>query len=138
MQQVSFTVPLTPISVNHHTRPCKYRGKDGGLHLGFKLTKAARAYYEAFAIFARGETVAPQTDSERRKASYAIDADVYLGKGQRLDADNCGKQICDALVKAGTIHSDAYVTRCTINLHKEDRENPRTEIKVTRLENSIG
>jgi hypothetical protein len=69
---VSFTVPLIPPSGNHYKKPCKYIGRDGFLHLGFKLTKETKAYYDAVAIFARGRTVAPYTDAERRKVRYAV------------------------------------------------------------------
>jgi Holliday junction resolvase RusA-like endonuclease len=100
---------------------------------GRKLTKEAKAYYDAVTIFARNRTITPATDAERRRVQYEVTAHVYLGKGQRLDADNCGKQICDSLVRAGVIHSDARVSKSTICLHKEDRENPRTEFLVTKV-----
>lgn len=132
---VSFTVPyLTPPSVNHHTRPCKYVGKDGHLHTGKKLTKEAKAYYDAVAIFSRSRTVAPESDADRRKAVYAVTVHVYLGANQRLDADNGGKCAVDGLVRAGVIHSDAFIRPFTIYPHKDDRDNPRTEYTVTRME----
>ena len=132
---VSFTVPyLTPPSVNHHTRPCKYVGRDGLLHTGRKLTPEAKAFKLAVAIFARGRTVAPVTNSERSKVRYSVIADVYLGKAQRLDADNCGKLLLDGLQDAGVIHSDAFVEDFRVRPHKDDRENPRTEFIVSRIE----
>jgi Holliday junction resolvase RusA-like endonuclease len=134
-QQISFTVPyLCPPSVNHFKKPCKYIGRDGSLHLGFKLTKETKAYYDAVAIFARNRTVAPATDAERRKVKYKVQADVYLGPKARGDADNFGKTICDGLARAGVIHSDAFVAENIINVHKDDRDNPRTEFLVERLE----
>ena len=70
-------------------RPCKYIGRDGGLHLGFKLTKQAKAYYDAVAIFARGETVAPATDAERKRSQYGVTIDVFLPpKARSFDFDN--------------------------------------------------
>jgi Holliday junction resolvase RusA-like endonuclease len=131
---VCFTVPLTPPSVNHHTRPCKYIGKDGYLHTGRTLTGEAKAYKDAVCIFSRGRTVAPATQTERRKVRYRVVVDVYLGRNQRLDADNCGKLLCDSLQKAGVIHSDAFIEDFRVRPHKDERENPRSEFFVTRME----
>ena len=126
--RVSFTVPyLIPPTGNHYKKPCRYIGKDGGLHLGFKITKEAQAFYDAVAIFARGESV--------EEGSYSVFIDVYLGRGQRGDFDNFWKCGLDALVKAGVIHSDAAVdgleSRCVV--HKDQRDNPRTEYQVRRI-----
>jgi Holliday junction resolvase RusA-like endonuclease len=136
-REVCFTVPyLIPVSGNHYKRPCKYIGRDGSLHLGFKTTKEAKAYYDATAIFARGRTVAPQTDSERRKVRYGVRIDVYLPPKARGDFDNFWKCGLDALVHCGLIHSDAAVdgdnSKCVV--HRDQRTNPRTEYLVTRLE----
>ena len=120
--------------MNHHTRPCKYIGKDGYLHTGRTLTAEAKAYTDAVIIFARGRTVAPATAKERKKVRYRVHVDVYLGVKQRLDADNCGKLLCDSLQKAGVIHSDAFVGDFRVRPHKDDRANPRTEFFVTRIE----
>lgn len=129
MEQLEFTVPMVVPSGNHYKRPCRYIGKDGGLHLGFKVTKEAQAYYDAVAIFARGESVADED------ARYSVFIDVYLGRGQRGDFDNFWKCGLDALVKAGVIHSDAAVdgleSRCVV--HKDQRDNPRTEYQVRRI-----
>jgi Holliday junction resolvase RusA-like endonuclease len=132
---VAFTVPwLTPPSTNHYTRTCYYTGKDGQAHKGKKLTPEARAFKDAVALFARGRTVAPVKNSERRKVRYEVRMDIYLGPNQRLDADNAGKVGIDALVNCGVIHSDAYVAPFIVTTHKDDRTNPRTEYLVTRLE----
>jgi Holliday junction resolvase RusA-like endonuclease len=133
-REVTFTVPyLTPPSGNHYKKPTKYIGRDGSLHLGFKLTKETKAYYEATAIFARGATVAPDTDAERRKVRYEVRIDVYLGPKMRGDEDNFLKAGVDALVRAGVIHSD-HCSHNIINVHRDDRDNPRTEYRVERLE----
>ena len=140
MQEViSFTVPyLIPPSGNHYKRPCKYIGRGGGLHLGFKLTKETKAYYEAVALFARGQTVAPETDAERRRVRYTVELDVYLGERQRGDGDNFLKCGIDALTRAGIIHSDANVYQSLARVHKDQRENPHTTYLVTRLEEKHG
>lgn len=135
--QIQFTVPMLVPSTNHYKRPCKYIGKDGCLHLGFKLTKDAKAYRDAVAIFARGQTVAPPTDAERRKVKYTVQMDVYLGPGQRLDSDNALKVGIDSLVWCGVLHSDANVYESKAIIHKDERnnpDNPRTAYLVTRME----
>ena len=59
---VEFTVMLsTPPSVNHLYEECMYTGKDGYGHRGRKISKAAKAFKDAVAIFARGCTVSPAT-----------------------------------------------------------------------------
>lgn len=134
---ISFTVLYCiPPSNNHYKRPCKYIGRDGGLHLGFKVTKEAKAYYDAVAIFSQGRTVAPPTDADRKRVRYSVRMDVYLGERQRGDFDNFWKCGLDALTNCGVIHSDAAVdgehSKCVV--HKDQRTNPRTEYLVTRLE----
>lgn len=132
---VAFTVPhLTPPSVNHAYLNTKRIGRDGFLHHSRKLSPDAKAFKDAVAIFARGRTVAPVTNSERRSVKYRVWVNVYLGPRQRLDADNCGKLLCDALENAGVIHSDAFVEDFRVRPHKEDREHPRTEFTVSRME----
>lgn len=136
---ICFTVPyLIPPSGNHLKRPCKYIGRDGSLHLGFKLTRETKAYYDAVAIFAGGQTVAPETDAERRRARYTVEVDVYLGERQRGDADNFLKCGIDGLVRAGVIHSDANVYQSLARVHKDERDNPHTTYLVTRLEEQHG
>lgn len=135
---VAFTVPfLTPPSGNHYKEPVKYIGRNGYLRMGFKITPEAKAYYEAVALFARGRTVAPFNAPNRRKVHYAVRMDVYLGPRQRGDFDNFWKCGADALVKCGVIHSDAAIdgeqSKCVV--HRDERDNPRTEYLVTRLEN---
>jgi Holliday junction resolvase RusA-like endonuclease len=134
---ICFTVPyLIPVTGNHYKRPCRYTGRDGFRHMGFKVTKEAKAYYDAVAIFAQGRTVAPQTDKERKRARYAVRMDVYLGAGQRGDFDNFWKCGLDALVNCGMIHNDSAVDgeKSKSVVHKDERHNPRTEYLVSRLE----
>lgn len=108
--------------------------------MGFKITQAAKAYYAAVAIFARGRTVAPQTDAELRKVKYSVRIDVFLGPRQRGDFDNFWKCGLDALVHCGVLHSDAAVdgetSKCVV--HGDERENPRTTYAVSRTERENG
>ena len=132
---ITFTVPyLTPPSTNHYTKPIMYTGKDGFPHRGKKRTKEANAYRDAVAIFARGRTVAPSTDSERRRVRYRIVVRVVLGFNQRLDGDNALKVAIDSLKHCGVIHSDAYSEDSRALIVKNDRQNPRTEFTVERME----
>jgi Holliday junction resolvase RusA-like endonuclease len=128
---VVFTVPqLIPPSGNHYKEPCWYRGKDGDPHQGYRVTKEARAYKYAVAIFARGRTVAPP-DALKKKTAYDIKITVVLGPRQRGDEDNFHKVGLDALVSAGVIHSDAYA-HCVIDVIRDDRDNPRTTYLIRR------
>lgn len=135
--EVKFTVlHLIPPSGNHYKIPTHYTDRDGNRHLGFKITKHAKAYYEAATLFARGESVIPDDPHTWKQTRYSVIMDVYLGKGQHGDFDNFWKTGLDALVKAGVIHSDAavdgYESRCVV--HKDQRENPRTEYHVRRID----
>jgi Holliday junction resolvase RusA-like endonuclease len=136
-ERIAFTVPLVAPSGNHYKKPTKYVGRDGSLHLGFKLTKETKAYYEAVAIFARGRTLAPATDAERRKVRYEVQLDIYFGPKMRGDEDNFLKVSTDALVRCGLLHSDNNC-HTVPHIHRDERDdprNPRTEYIVTRLEN---
>jgi Holliday junction resolvase RusA-like endonuclease len=122
--------------VNHIYEPIIYTGKDGWAHRGRKISKEAKAFYEAVAMFARRRTVAPATDAERRKVKYAVRVDVWYGPKQRGDADNQGKALLDSLVKCGVIHSDANVVRFDIEVYRDERNdprNPRVKFQVERL-----
>jgi Holliday junction resolvase RusA-like endonuclease len=135
-QLIVFSVPLFPPSVNHHTKDCYYTGRDGFAHRGKKLTPEAKAFVNAVALFARGRTVAPITDRDRRKTKYRVEIHVYFGPGQRGDADNFSKVTLDSLVKCGMIHSDTHVDTRIVP-HKDERsnpDNPRTQYIVERLE----
>jgi Holliday junction resolvase RusA-like endonuclease len=132
---VVFTVPLFPPTVNHYWKEVMYTGRDGYGHRGRKVSPEAKAFKDAVVIFAQGRTVAPETDAERRKVQYRVEAHVYYGPGNRGDADNFGKAICDSLQYAGVIHSDTHVDFRVVP-HKDERgnpENPRIQFIVERL-----
>ena len=132
---VCFTVPyLTPPSGNHYKKPTMYTGKDGYSHRGFKVTPEAKAFKDAVCIFARGRTVAPLTAKERKSVRYRVGVHVVLGAGARMDCDNSAKVAIDALQWAGVLHSDAKVVECALTIDRDDRQNPRTEFFVTRME----
>jgi len=135
-QLIVFTVPyLNPVTVNHIYKTCYYTGADGASHRGKQLIPEAKAFRDAVAIFAQGRTVAPLTNSERKKTRYSVRIDVYLGPHARGDFDNYWKNGLDALVHCGMIHSDACVdgetSKCVV--HKNERDDPRTTYTVERL-----
>lgn len=113
-----FVVPLVPPSVNHY----KVKTKRGITY----VTKEAKAFKAAVAIFAMGQSIA---DPKRK---YGLNVTVYLGKGKRGDGDNFFKCIGDGLKEAGVVHSDAAIKVWTINVER-DWANPRTEITVAVL-----
>lgn len=132
---VKFTVPLLPPSVNHYWRVTMYTGRDGFGHRGRKLTPEAKAWKEAVAIFARGQSVMPPTDRERRRCQYRVEVHVFYGPRDRGDADNFGKALLDGLTACGMIHSDTHVDFRVVP-HKDQRDdprNPRTEYQIERL-----
>lgn len=131
---ITLVVDWIPPSVNHYKEPSSKKLADGRRVKSFKLTPEAKAFCEMVAILARGRSITPETKKERDDIRYALYATVYLGKGQRGDGDNFWKCIADSLQKAGVIHSDARVRRWCLDVEDCDRGNPRTEIKVERIE----
>ena len=110
---MKFTVPLVPPSVNHYVKHTR-----SGRHY---VTAEARAFKDSIAIFAAGQTVAAK--------EYGVEIAVFLGKGDRIDIDNIPKCCLDGLKDAGVIHSDAAITKLTLEKGR-DWQNPRTEIEV--------
>lgn len=130
---VVFSVPfLCPPTGNHYKKPMKYVGKDGSLHLGFRLTQETKAFRDAVAIFARGRTVVPVDPKERKKARYNVRVTVTLGKGQRMDEDNCLKVALDSLQYAGVIDNDSKVHPVPFVI-RDNRDNPGTEFVIERV-----
>lgn len=116
MDSVNITIPLIPPSVNHY----KMRTRKG---ITF-VSKEAKAFKEAVAICARGRSV--------RAESYRVHISIFLGKGGKGDVDNFAKCCLDGIADAGVIHSDAAITKLTIEKSR-DVDNPRTEMFVEAL-----
>lgn len=114
--EVFFVVPYTPPSVNMYVRHTRT-----GRHY---RTKEADTFMEAVWVFSARRKV--------RAKEYELEVTVYFGKGQKGDLDNLAKVICDGLVEAGVIHSDAAIKRLVMNL-KRDAFNPRTEITARAM-----
>jgi crossover junction endodeoxyribonuclease RusA len=103
---LEFHVPLVPPSVNMYVRHTRT-----GRHY---VTSEAKAFKAAIPICASRGRVKYQY--------YSISICITLGKGDKLDLDNCAKVVLDGLVEGGQIHSDAAVTRLILekkrnNLH---------------------
>ena len=118
-KSVSFTVPLVPPTVNHYVKHTR-----NGRHY---VTAQAKAFKAAVGLLAR----------ERRASVdarwYEVEAHIFLGAGQKGDADNFGKVLLDSLQEAGVIRSDAAVTDLILR-KRRDRNAPRTEICVRPAE----
>ncbi|MDE2105995.1 MAG: RusA family crossover junction endodeoxyribonuclease [Patescibacteria group bacterium] len=111
------TIPGTPPSVNH------YRGFSR--RSGFWVRPEAKRWKRDVAVVAGGSKIIAK--------AYRIRAALYLAKGARLDADNAGKLICDALQDAGVISSDSKVMEFSVTKSR-DWQNPRTVIEVSAIE----
>lgn len=75
----------------------------------------------------------PTLEADRKKARYRVEIRLFLGKRQRLDADNAFKIAIDALVYAGVIHAD-HCCEVFAPVPERDWDDPRTEFTVQRME----
>ena len=131
---VRFTVPhLTPPSVNHYKKPVRIRISGGETRQSYAVTAEGKAFKQAVCLFARGASVVPIDPKERKAVRYGLYVVVVHGKGETGDGDNYWKCIADGLEEAGVIHSDNRVKVWYLRVEDEDRENPRTEIRVSVL-----
>jgi Holliday junction resolvase RusA-like endonuclease len=110
-------IPLIPVSVNHYWDFKIVRGR-----IFVQVSKDAKAFMDALAIFSRGQKVVAK--------EYVLTFRVYLGKGDRGDIANFEKGIGDGLQKAGVIHSDGAIMESHQYKYR-DWANPRTEIEVS-------
>ena len=118
---MNFTIPLVPPSGNDYKKP-------DWPHKRFYVTREAVAFKEAVAIFSRvaGGTVPGKY--------FRVEVHIYLGKRQRLDADNSQKCLLDGMQEGGVFgeRSDASVKELHVYIHR-DAEEPRTEVSVEAL-----
>jgi Holliday junction resolvase RusA-like endonuclease len=127
VKSIILEIPFTPPSVNHYKKPITLRTSNGP-RLSFALTPEAKAFRDAIAIFARGQTLVPLTAKEKNNIRYALTVTVFLGKGERGDGDNNWKCIADSLVNAVIIHSDARVRKWHIEVEDRYRDKAGTLI----------
>lgn len=119
MAEIRFTVPLTPVSVNHYAKHTR-----SGRHY---VTPEARAFKDAV-FYCRPRVSFPAN----YHVQYEVEAIIFLGKGKRGDVDNFSKVLLDSLVYSGLITSDDKVTDLILR-KRRDTDNPRTDITVRTL-----
>jgi crossover junction endodeoxyribonuclease RusA len=123
--RISFTVPLSPPSVNHYAKHTRT-----GRHY---RTGEADAYKSAVAACAAGKFV------QAKRFTVAID--VVLAKGQRGDVDNFPKLVLDGLADCGALRdlkgkriSDAHVRALHVTVDDDSRpDEGYTRIVVEAL-----
>jgi Holliday junction resolvase RusA-like endonuclease len=123
--KLSFTVPLTPPSVNMYVR--HYRS---GAHV---KTNEAIAFQELLAVKAKRRYVVGKR--------FRVTILIVLGKGDRGDIDNFPKLVLDGLAKYGAFQSprgkvlsDAHVIDLRVALDRNLRpDQGQTEITVEAL-----
>lgn len=119
---VNIVIPLTPPSANHYKIPTRREQEDG--RRIYKYTPEAKAWFKAFKIFAKNQTISG--------SQHRVEFCVYRGKGERGDIDNYTKCVLDGLQKSHVIRNDDSVVE--LHCYKErDRDNPRTEIEITEV-----
>ena len=127
-------IPSIPPSVNHYKDSQIFCNRKTRKHfIKWTPTGHALAFKYTVRNLARGASLAPATLREQRRTYYIVRVVVFLGAGQRGDGDNFWKVIGDSLTFAGIIHSDAAVKGWIMWVGR-DRENPRTEITIKRLD----
>lgn len=123
---MELTIPLTPPSGNHYKVPVWNQRC-------FYVTPEAKAFKDAIAIFARGDFVGGHY--------FSLDVTIYLGKGERGDADNLVKVLKDGLQEANVFggcadgkngRSDACVKDLRVRLDR-DWKNPRTVVRIEAI-----
>jgi Holliday junction resolvase RusA-like endonuclease len=124
--RLSFTVPGTPIVLNHYLG----RRRDGGYFRTAETEAWRNKVTWTLKLLDRPYVIADK---------FAVEIHVYLGSGGKGDVDGFPKQVLDPLAAAGAFRnskgkclSDAHVTRLVIEKHR-DRENPRTDVTVEAL-----
>ena len=131
---VTLVIDSVAPSVNHYKEPVTIRTRNGP-RKSYALTPEARLFRDLVCMAGRKVgSISPETKQEKTAVRYALYVTVYLGRGQRGDGDNFWKCIADSVVHAGIIHSDARVRRWHLDVEDCDRGNPRTEIRVERIE----
>ena len=122
MEEIKFTIPLTPITKKNHTQFCrnKYTGKTFVIQ-----APAYRQYEKDFMI------VCPNI----RTIDFPINVQAiyYMPTKRKVDLINLHAALHDCLVKKGVLLDD----NCNIVVSTDgsrvyyDKDNPRTEIVIS-------
>lgn len=114
MTEIHISIPAIPPSANHYKSVTKrghwYRTTESE-DFAYKLALAARQY------------------SNQKIEAEEVHIRLFLGKGDRMDVDNCAKLPIDSLVRCGVIRSDASITRLVVEKFREP-DHPRTEMWI--------
>ena len=128
-----FLVPLLPPSVNHYKQPNK-----GG---GYRVSKEARAFIDAVAIFARSAAAPtwPWMLKTQKKHSPFYEVDLIFRIHQPrfliVDSDNFEKVAFDALTHCAAISDDRYIKYHTNRaIPVEEKCDEKTEYTITITE----
>lgn len=115
---MNVVIPLTPPSGNHYVKHAR-----NGRHY---VTREALKFKEAVAVFVKGRSVPGKY--------FCMEVRIYLGKGERGDADNFCKVLMDSMQECGVFggRSDANVKELHVYINR-DAVNPRTEVSVEAM-----
>lgn len=123
---IELSIPMLAPSQNHYVKHACIRGQ-----LRSYKTAQAEAFYATVAAYAKGRTISPETDKERKKVAYRVTVRAILGPKDRRDADNSLKCCLDALKDCGVIHSDARVQEVIGKVVWDQRKfGPCTQIRA--------
>jgi crossover junction endodeoxyribonuclease RusA len=119
--ELRFTIPAIPPSVNAYVR----HTRSGGHY----VTDEAERFMGLVKLFSKNQGVAAK--------EFCVEIHVFLGKGQKGDADNFCKCVADALAKSGCfadlkgrLVSDAHVRRLVVEKSRSESGDGYTEIVV--------
>ena len=122
---INFTIPLTPISKKNSMRICanKTTGRP------FIMPSAAYKKYESEALW-----FIPKNEC----IDYPVNVKMlfYMPTLRKCDLVNMEEAALDIMVKAGLLKDDNYSIVYSMDGGRVfyDKENPRTEIEITRAE----
>ena len=119
VNSITITVPCTPPSVNTYVRHTR-RG-------GHYKTDAVKQFEAEMQVACIGKRL--------KAKQYEVQLDVYFGPGERKDTDNLAKIPIDCLAQNGVFagQTDSTVKRIVVEKYTDQRDKPRTEIRITAL-----
>ncbi|HSY24333.1 MAG TPA: RusA family crossover junction endodeoxyribonuclease [Polyangiaceae bacterium] len=120
--EVSFEVSGPPVPKG---RP--RFGKCGGVY----TPDATRRYAIGVQVAALAACI-QQRWPRGQRGDFAVEIDLYMADARLADVDNCAKAILDGANKT-VWADDRYVSSLTVRRHI-DRERPRAEVRVRRLD----
>lgn len=136
-QRLSFTIPLTPPSVNHYVEHIQVRARGGHMKTLHIKTREAQAWERDFAIFARDMYIVSQS------GRFAVTVDIFFAPHETGDVDNFPKCVLDCVAHRHMLRdadlkpcTDAWIKELRVRIFdtKADREKgPLTRITLEAL-----